>query len=100
MKILVSGYNGFVGQHFLRHLKKQYNQLKLIVKKADFLSSKNLLKKIDKNDYIFHFAGVNRDINEELVYEKNIIINEILHDSLNEIGFKGVLFFLRQFKKI
>ena len=94
MKILVSGYNGFVGQHFLRHLKKNNITAEVsLLNKADFLSSKNLLKKIDKNDYIFHFAGVNRDINEELVYEKNIIINEILHDSLNEIGFKGVLFF-------
>ena len=94
MKILISGHKGFIGKHLIRALKiikHDYNVEFLI--KSDFESDFNLENKIAKNDIIYHFAGVNRDINEKIVYEKNDLINNTLLNALDKIHFQGKLFF-------
>ncbi len=94
MKILVSGHNGFVGRHLLRKLKCLDSNYKIdFLTKSDFKSSAILANKISPDDIIFHFAGVNRDINEELVYKKNMELNQLLYSVLEEIKFKGKLLF-------
>ena len=94
MKILVSGHTGFVGEHLLRKLKcLDLNYQIDFLTKSDFQSRSDLANKISPDDIIFHFAGVNRDINEEKVYEKNIEINQLLYSALEDIKFKGKLLF-------
>ncbi len=93
MKILISGHNGFIGKHLIRKLRCLKSKYKI-----DFLTKSNfqsvdLSSKISPNDIIFHFAGVNRDNNDEEVYKKNNKINEQLHSALEEIKFKGKLLF-------
>ena len=93
MKILISGHNGFLGRHLIRKLKCLEEELSVdFLTKADF-DSNNLIEKISPNDIIFHFAGVNRDINDDIVYKKNNTLNESLLSALKEVKFKGKLLF-------
>tara|TARA_B100000579_G_scaffold358943_1_gene315488 strand:- start:34 stop:1146 length:1113 start_codon:yes stop_codon:yes gene_type:complete len=94
LKVLISGHKGFIGGHLLRKLKclDRTHQIDFLTK-SDFQSRTNLTNKISPDDIIFHFAGVNRDINEEKVYQKNIEINQLLHSVLGDIDFKGKLLF-------
>lgn len=93
MKILISGYNGFLGRHLIRKLKCLKEEYDIdFLTKADF-ELNNLQKKISPNDIIFHFAGVNRDVSDDVVYEKNNSLNELLLSALIEVKFKGSLLF-------
>ena len=93
MKILISGYNGFLGRHLIRKLKCLKEEYAIdFLTKADFESNK-LTNKILPNDIIFHFAGVNRDINDDVVFKKNNSLNELLLSALLEVKFKGKLLF-------
>ena len=68
MKILISGHNGFIGKHLLRKLKCVELDYEMeFLTRLDFKSPYSLAKKISSNDIIFHFAGVNRDIDEKEV---------------------------------
>ena len=93
MRILISGYNGFLGKHLIRRLKCLKEEFDIdVLTKADFESNK-LIKKISPNDIIFHFAGVNRDINDSVVFKKNNTLNESLLSALKKVKFKGKLLF-------
>tara|TARA_B100000575_G_C23138228_1_gene661794 strand:- start:3185 stop:4231 length:1047 start_codon:yes stop_codon:yes gene_type:complete len=60
--------------------------------KSDF-NSNNLNNKLKNDDLIFHFAGVNRDINDTILYEKNELINNTLLIALEKVNFSGKLYF-------
>jgi len=93
LKILISGHNGFVGRHLIRKIKCLKSKYEIdFLTKSNFQSS-DLVNKIEPNDIIFHFAGINRDDNDEEVYNKNNKINELLYLALEEIKFKGKLLF-------
>ena len=93
MKILISGYNGFLGRHLIRKLKCLKVDYDInFLSKTDFQSNQ-LINKISPNDIIFHFGGVNRDINDEEVFKKNNALNEVLLSSLIKVKFKGKLLF-------
>jgi UDP-2-acetamido-2,6-beta-L-arabino-hexul-4-ose reductase len=93
LKILISGHQGFIGRHLIRKLKclKEGYDIDFLTK-ADFESNK-LINKISPNDIIFHFAGVNRDVDDDLVFRKNNFLNESLLSALAEVKFKGKLLF-------
>ena len=94
MKILISGHNGFVGKHLLRKLKFLDSNYNIeFLSRSDFKSLASLVKKISSDDIIFHLAGVNRDINEEEVFNKNNEINGLLYSALEKVQFKGKLLF-------
>ncbi len=94
MRILISGHTGFLGKHLLRVLKTSNLDLKTnFLEKNDFKDPAVLGSKILKNDIIFHFAGVNRDINEKEVFDKNNLINESLLKALRDSSFNGKLIF-------
>ena len=58
MKILISGYNGFLGRHLIRKLKCLKEEYDIdFLTKADF-ESNNLQKKISPNDIIFILQGL------------------------------------------
>lgn len=94
MKILISGHNGFVGKHLLRKLKYINSDHDIeFLTKSTFKSHSSLVNIIAQNDIIFHFAGINRDVDEETVFNKNNIINDSLFNALEEVKFKGRLLF-------
>ena len=93
MRIVISGHTGFVGGHLLRNLKLHFSNYKLILlNKVDF-RSENFNNKIQKEDFIYHFAGVNRADTDKEVYSSNIEINSSLLKHLESINFKGKLYF-------
>ena len=94
MKILISGYNGFLGKHLLRSLKFHPSNFHIeYLSKNDFKSPTSLSNKISKDDIIFHFAGINRDTTDQIVYKKNIEINNCMYSALENVSFKGRLIF-------
>ena len=69
MRIVISGHNGFIGGHLLRNLNLHYPNHKLtLLNKEDFLSEK-FNNKIQNEDFIFQFAGVNRAETDEEVFD-------------------------------
>jgi len=93
LRILISGHNGFLGKHLIRRLKCLKEEIEIDFLTKDDFDSNNLIEKILPNDIIFHFAGVNRDINHDMVYKKNNTLNEYLLSALKEVKFKGKLLF-------
>ena len=93
MRIVISGHSGFVGGHLVRNLNLHNPHHSLILlNKEDFLSE-NFNDKIQKEDFIYHLAGVNRAETDQEVYTSNIEINSTLLDHLEKINFKGKLYF-------
>ena len=93
MRIVISGHTGFIGGHLIRNLKLHYpNHNILLLNREDF-SSENFNNKIQKEDFIYHFAGVNRADTEKQVFSSNIEINSSLVKHLEKINFKGNLYF-------
>ena len=75
-----------------------HNYTLIFLTKSDF-SHSNLNNKVKHNDIIFHFAGVNRDINDSIVFDKNETINNTLLKVLEKVNFTGKLFLHHQFRK-
>ncbi|MDC1217504.1 NAD-dependent epimerase/dehydratase family protein [Flavobacteriaceae bacterium] len=93
MRIVISGHTGFVGGHLLRNLNLHFpNHKFILLNKEDFLSE-NFNDKIQKEDFIYHLAGVNRAETDKEVYSSNIKINSSLLNHLEKIKFKGKLYF-------
>ena len=93
MRIVISGHTGFVGGHLLRNLKLHFSNHKLILLNKEDFRSENFNDKIQKEDFIFHLAGVNRAETDQEVYTSNIEINSSLLNHLEKTNFKGKLYF-------
>lgn len=100
MRIIISGYRGFIGAHLVRNLKLHYPEKELIfLTKEDFKTANKLCKKINVEDLIFHLAGVNISSTDEEIINLNYEINNNLSLALKKIKFKGVLFFSSSLKE-
>jgi len=93
VRIVISGHTGFVGGHLLRNFRLHYSNHDLILLNREDFLSENFNDKIQKEDFIYHFAGVNRAETDKEVYTSNIEINCALLDHLKKINFKGKLYF-------
>ena len=93
MRIVISGHNGFIGGHLVRNISLNYSDAEIISLEKEDFKTQNFNGKIQKDDFIFHLAGVNRADTEEEVFEENKKLNLALKNHLNEIKFSGKLFF-------
>lgn len=93
MRIVISGHNGFIGGHLVRNISLHYSDAEIITLEKEDFESQNFNGKIQKNDFIFHLAGVNRADLEEEVFKENKKLNTALLVHLNKIKFSGKLFF-------
>ena len=93
MRIVISGHNGFIGGHLVRHILLIYSNAEIITLEKDDFKSQNFNGKIQKSDLIFHLAGVNRANSEVEVFIKNQKLNTSLSVYLKNIKFSGKLFF-------
>lgn len=93
MRIVISGHNGFIGGHLVRNISLHYSDAEIITLEKEDFKSENFNGKIQKNDLIFHLAGVNRADSQEEVFNENKKLNTALLVHLNEIKFSGRLFF-------
>ena len=62
MKVLVTGASGFIGKNLVSHLQLQPDLYEIIPFTKESTESLEVL--LDKADFIFHLAGVNRPKNE------------------------------------
>ena len=93
MRIVISGHTGFIGGHLLRNLNLLFPNHNLILLNREDFRSENFNDKIQKEDFIYHIAGVNRADTDKKVYSSNIEINSSLIKHLEKINFKGKLYF-------
>lgn len=63
MKVLITGANGFVGKNLVVHLGERKDIEVLTFLRGESL--RDLEEKVQKADFVFHLAGVNRPQNEE-----------------------------------
>lgn len=93
MRIVVSGHNGFIGGHLVRNINLHHSDAQIITLEKEDFKSQNFGGKIEKNDFIFHLAGVNRAKTEIEVYEENKKLNASLLNHLKKLKFSGTIFF-------
>lgn len=82
--ILVTGANGFVGRNLCAHLSLDEN---INIMKYDINNTVDELKEmIQKADFIYHFAGVNRPKNDSEFTKGNADLTSIIIELLKESG--------------
>jgi len=69
MQVLVTGSNGFIGKNLLERLSRIENVTVDSFNKSNSIDT--LASKVNKADFIFHLAGVNRPENIKEFYEGN-----------------------------
>lgn len=82
MKILVTGANGFIGKNLIEELQhKEYNE----IYKCDINTTEQELEEyIEKCEFIFHLAGVNRPEKEEEFMKGNFGFTSEMLDLLKK----------------
>ena len=93
MRIVISGHTGFIGGYLIRNLILHYPNYNILLLNREDFSSENFNNKIKNDDFIYHFAGVNRAETDKQVFSSNIEINSSLVKYLEKINFKGKLYF-------
>ena len=88
--ILITGSSGFVGRNLLNKLALD-DSYEVFIVDRDF---KNIFPYVPQElDWVIHLASSHREIEEQLVYDKNKIINESLVNLMNEIGLTSNILF-------
>ena len=92
-KIVITGQNGFIGQHLYSTLKL-YPE-KYIIKDFDrkfFNNPHKLENVINDSDVIIHLAGLNRHKDENVIYSTNILlVDKIINVLINKNNSKTQL---------
>ena len=78
MKVLITGATGFIGKNLIFHLQEKEDMEIITYTKED--SFDKIETNIDKVDYIFHLAGVNRPKIIEEFYEGNYDLTKKIVD--------------------
>jgi UDP-2-acetamido-2,6-beta-L-arabino-hexul-4-ose reductase len=82
LKVLITGANGFVGKNLTVHLSERKDIEVLTFVKGDSISS--LDEKVQKVDFIFHLAGINRPKVESEFTEGNVVLTIALCESISK----------------
>lgn len=82
MRVLVTGSEGFIGKNLCSHLAENENIEIVTFNKEDTFDK--IESNIDRIDFIFHFAGVNRPQTVEEFYEGNSDLTKRLVDLIKD----------------
>jgi UDP-2-acetamido-2,6-beta-L-arabino-hexul-4-ose reductase len=94
IRVGVTGSNGFIGWHLCRTLELLSKNFELIKFQRDWFNDSIHLDNFFLNcDIVVHLAGINRHIDESLIYETNIKLTKKIIESCTRTGFKGQLIF-------
>jgi UDP-2-acetamido-2,6-beta-L-arabino-hexul-4-ose reductase len=94
IKVGVTGSNGFIGWHLCRTIELDTNKFELIEFKRDWFNENLKLDSfVSKCDIIVHLAGLNRDSDENAIYNTNFGLAVKLVDSFKRVAFKGQVIF-------
>ena len=81
-KIGITGANGFIGRH-LHNTLSHHKNFRLIHFQREFFKDESKMDDFVKNcDVIVHLAGLNRSNDENIIYNINVGLTEILISSL------------------
>ena len=94
LKIGITGINGFIGSHLKRWLLLKENKFEIINFNRDyFLDIKKMDSFVNKCDIIIHLAAINRNNDEEYLFEKNLSFTKDLVSSFERTNFNGQVIF-------
>ena len=94
MRVGITGHTGFIGYHLKNTILYKIQNYNLdLLGKADFKSQEKLQEFTQRNDVIVHLAGINRDDNEEYIFEENIDLTKKIIESAESVNFKGKVIF-------
>ncbi|MEM8677718.1 MAG: NAD-dependent epimerase/dehydratase family protein [Planctomycetota bacterium] len=82
IRVGVTGANGFIGQHLLKHLEQSESFEASVATRETFASPGELSHFARHQDCIVHFAGMNRGDDDE-IYRTNVAITRALIDALD-----------------
>ena len=93
LSIGITGSHGFIGSHISKALKKtgKYDLVLFDREKNDLLCKESLKAFVSERNVIFHFAGANRDTNENII-RINVLGTLNLLEAIKEYGNKKVKF--------
>ena len=83
-KILITGWEGFIGSNLFSHLKK-LEDIKLL-KFGSNKSADELKLMLNECDLIFHLAGINRHQLEEEFHSGNVELTDLICKHLISIN--------------
>ncbi len=91
MKILITGYQGFIGKNLVSHLqqKKEFK----ILKYGSGDTEKKLEKYLSECNFIFHLAGINRSHEEKSFVKVNIDLTKKIINFLEKNSKKTSILF-------
>jgi UDP-2-acetamido-2,6-beta-L-arabino-hexul-4-ose reductase len=94
IKIGITGSNGFIGWHLCNRLLISNTKYKVVHFERSYFENELFLDNfVNDCDVIIHLAGINRDNNEENIYNVNLSIAKSLAYSCKRTNFKGKLIF-------
>ena len=84
MNVLVTGSNGFIARNLIQKLGANSSLQVLTQSRRD--TEHDLFKKLDKSDFVFHLAGVNRSKNELDFKLVNVELTKSITEYLKSTG--------------
>lgn len=94
IKIGITGQNGFIGRHLFNNLGLHPAKFERVLFTRDFFESADSLDEfVSKCDVIIHLAAINRNDNQEILYETNLSLTSKLLDALNRTKVKPAVIF-------
>jgi UDP-2-acetamido-2,6-beta-L-arabino-hexul-4-ose reductase len=83
IRIGITGQSGFIGSHLFNTIRLYSDKYSLVsFDKIAFKSNKEIDQFVSKCDVIVHLAGINRHVNQNLLYQDNLNITSSLISSL------------------
>lgn len=93
MKVAITGGEGFLGREVVRLFKKQGHSVTLLDRKKESLFNPSSLERFVRNkDVIIHLAGVNRDVDSEIV-KGNVYVTSCLLSAIKKYNQKAIIIF-------
>lgn len=83
MRVAITGEKGFLGHHLTKYYT--HRGYEVVELGRDYLNNIHLVAKCD---FLIHAAGVNRDLTEQDVYDKNVELAFRLIEKLNHYNIK------------
>ena len=90
MKIGITGHTGFIGYHLKNNFLYKAPKIDIcLIDRNHFNSIEKIKKSLGQIDVIFHLAGINRDDNEDYIYNENVRLSKVLAEAAEAINFDG-----------
>jgi UDP-2-acetamido-2,6-beta-L-arabino-hexul-4-ose reductase len=84
VKVLITGADGFIGRNLVAHLRERKDIEVLRFSRENDISE--LSELIQKSDFIYHLAGVNRPLKPECFKTGNVDLTQALCEAIKQSG--------------